>query len=94
MRGSRGRGQHLPRRAALDDFATVEEQDPVGDLTGEGHLVGDDHHGQALAGEVPHDAQNLAHPFGIEGGGRFIEEDRLGLHGQGAGDAHALLLAA
>ncbi len=31
---------------------------------------------------------------GIEGAARFVEEDHLGIEGEGAGDAEALLLAA
>ena len=36
------------RRALLDDDAAVHEDDAVGDLAGEAHLVGDDDHRHAL----------------------------------------------
>jgi drug/metabolite transporter (DMT)-like permease len=35
--------------ALLDDDAAVHEDDPVGDLAGEGHLVGDDDHRHAVS---------------------------------------------
>ena len=37
-------------RAGLDDFAFVHEDDLVGDLAGEAHLVGDHQHGHAALG--------------------------------------------
>jgi hypothetical protein len=39
------------------------------------------------------DAQHLAHQLGIQGRGRLVEEQKLGLLRQCAGDADALLLA-
>ena len=64
------------------------------DLAGKTHFVGDDDHGHAVFGQLAHDGQDLVAQFRIEGAGRFIEEHHLGLHGQGAGDGNALLLAA
>src|ERR1700693_6348764 len=36
------RAQQLARHALLDDGAAVDEDDPVGHLAGNAHLVGDD----------------------------------------------------
>ena len=66
----------------------------VGHVPGEGHLVGDDHHGHVLGGEVADDLQDLAGQLGVEGGGGLVEEQDLRLHGQRTGDGHALLLTA
>ena len=58
------------------------------------HLVGHDHHGHAVLGERAHHRQHLADQLGIERGGRLVEQDRLRLHRERAGDRDALLLSA
>src|SRR5712691_5874305 len=80
--------------AGLHDHALVHEDDAVGDLAGEAHLVGDDDHGHALAGEVQHDVEHFVDDFGIERAGGLVEEHHLGPHGERARDGDALLLAA
>ena len=89
-----GRGEELLRRLDLHDLARVHEDHPVGHAAGEPHLVGDHHHGHALLGEVGHDLEHLVDHLRIQRGGRLVEKHDLRLHGQGAGDGHALLLAA
>jgi hypothetical protein len=44
VRGCSGSRSRLLRRALLEDPSLLEEADPVGDVAGEAHLVGDDHH--------------------------------------------------
>jgi twitching motility protein PilT len=66
------------RRALLDHDAVVHEHDPVGDLAGEAHLVGDHHHRHALLGEVAHDGEHLADQLGVEGGGGLVEQHHVG----------------
>ena len=66
----------------------------AGNIAGEGHLVGDDDHGQALLGQLAHNAQHFTHHLGVQGGGRLVKQQHFGLHGQRTGDGHALLLAA
>src|SRR5690348_12417625 len=39
--------EHLFRSALLDDFASVHEHHPVGDLASEAHLMGHDEHRHA-----------------------------------------------
>ncbi len=80
--------------ALLDDHPAVHEDQPVGDLAGEAHLVGDDHHRHALRGEVLHDAEHVADELGVEGAGRLVEQHHLGVHRQRPGDGDPLLLAA
>ena len=82
------------RRTLLDDLALVHEDHAIGHVAGEADLVGDDQHGAALVGQLPHHAQHLADQLDVERRGRLVEQDQLGLHRQHAGDGHALLLAA
>ena len=61
-------------------------------MGGKAHLVGHDDHGHALVRQSLHDVQHLAHQFGIKRGCRLVEQHQLGLHRDGAGNRHALLL--
>jgi hypothetical protein len=45
-------------------------------------------------GQVADDVQHLADQLGVEGGGRLVEQQHLGLERQRPGDGDALLLAA
>ena len=45
-------------------------------------------------GELAHRVEHLADQLGVERRGRLVEQHQLRLHGQRAGDRHALLLAA
>ena len=56
--------------------------------------MGDNDHGEALLGKVPHRRQNLAHKFGIERRRRFVEQHQRWADRQRAGDRNPLLLAA
>src|SRR6478752_1031771 len=89
-----GIGEEFLGGRVLDDLAVGHEHDAVGGLAGEAHLVGDHDHGHALLGELDHDVQDLVDHFRVQRRGGLIEEHHLGLHGQGAGDGNALLLAA
>ena len=72
----------------------VHEDDAVGDVAGEAHLVGDDDHRHAALGELLHDVEHAAHELGVERRGDLVEEHHVRVHRQRAGDGHALLLAA
>ena len=80
--------------ALLDDEAAVHEDDPVGGLTGEGHLVRHDHHRHAFGGQPLHDGEHLTDQLRVQGRGRLVEQHELGVHGQRPGDRDALLLPA
>ena len=54
----------------------------------------DDHHRHAASGQISDDAEHVADQFGIERRSRLVEQHHLRIHGQRAGDGHALLLAA
>src|SRR6476620_10109511 len=89
-----GVGEELLRRADLDDLAVGHEDDAVGGLAGEAHLVGHDDHRHALLGEADHDVEDLVDHLGVEGRRRLVEEHDLGPHRERARDGHALLLTA
>jgi hypothetical protein len=59
----------------------VMNDDAVGHLPREIHLVGDDEHRHAVLRELPHDLQDLADQFRIEGRCHLVEEHDPRLHG-------------
>src|SRR3990172_4849645 len=87
-----GRIEDLLGRSLLDEHALLHEQDAIGCLAGEVHLVGDHDHGGALVGQLFHDVEDLSDQRRVERAGRLVEEEHLRLHGQGPRDRHALLL--
>ncbi len=85
----------LGRRGQLLEPAHRHHPDPVGDREGLLLVVGDEQRGRA---DLELDAADLvaqlgAH-LGVEGRERLVEQQHLGLDRQGAGQRHALLLAA
>src|SRR5882672_4988532 len=60
----------------LDDFPAVHENDAVGNLARETHLVRDDHHGHAFLGQPDHDVEDLVDHLRVESGGRLRSEER------------------
>src|SRR5690349_2230518 len=88
-----GIGEELFRRGVLNDLAVGHKDHAVCGLAGEAHFVGDHDHGHALLGELDHHIQDLVDHFGVQRRGGFVEQHDLGLHGQGAGNGDALLLA-
>ena len=81
-------------RAFFLDEAVGHEDNPVGDFFSEGHFVGDDDHGHFFVGQLLDGPQDFACQFRVEGRRRFVEQHDVRIHGQGAGDGYALLLAA
>ena len=65
--------EHLIGRALLDDNAAVHEDDAIGHVAGEAHLVRDHDHRHAAARELLHDTQDIAHELGVERTRRLIE---------------------
>ena len=72
----------------------VHEDDAVGDVPCEPHLVGHDHHRHPLPGQVLHDREDLPDHLGIEGRGGLVEEHADRVHRERPRDRHPLLLAA
>src|SRR5450830_1238676 len=95
-------GKHVHRRgvegfrvSALDDLALVHQEDPVTHGQGFFLVVGDENGGQAQFALDRPDllAQVFANPR-IEGRQRLIEQQQAWTGDQGAGQGHALALAA
>ena len=86
--------EHLLGRPGFEDLAAVEEDHPVGDLPGEAHLVGGEHHGHALALEVTDHREHLADQFRVERRGDLVEQQQARVVHQRPDDRHPLLLAA
>ena len=84
--------EDLLRRSLLFDQALVQEDHLARHLTGKTHLVGDQQHGTAFLGQGTDDAKHFLDHFRIEGRGRLVEQDDLGLHGQCTGNRRPLLL--
>ena len=92
--GLLGVGEDPGRRPLLEDPARVEEADAVGDVAGERHLVGRDHHRHARGRELPDHVEHLGDQLGVEGGRDLVEQQDVGRHGEGPHDRDPLLLAA
>jgi hypothetical protein len=86
--------EHLLRRPVLVDYALVHEEDARAHIPGELHFVRHDEHRHSFAGQLADYAEHFAHHRGVQGRRGFVKQDYLRLHGQAAGDGHALLLAA
>ena len=71
----------------------AEERRHVGDARGLLHVVGDDHE-RVVALQLVHQVLDRGGRDRVERGGRLVEQDHLGLDGERARDAEALLLAA
>ena len=80
--------------ALLHDPALVHEDDAIADVPCEVHLVRDDEHGHARAGEVAHDDEHLADELRVERRGDLVEEHDVRVHHQRPRDRDPLLLAA
>lgn len=88
------RTEHLFRRSRFHDTTAIHEDDAMRHLLRERHFMGDDEHGHVGVGQIAHDIEDFANKLGIERRCRFIEEHDVGLHGERAGNCHALLLSA
>ncbi|GAA5017727.1 hypothetical protein GCM10025734_68890 [Kitasatospora paranensis] len=88
-------GEQVGELPGLDDPAAAHQGRGVADRLDDVHLVGDQQHGEAeLAVEVAQQGQDRPGGLRVEGAGGLVGEQHLGVAGQGAGDADALLLAA
>src|SRR5690606_26289270 len=64
------------------------------DGAGEFHVMGDQDHGAAFVGQYLDDPEHFDLEFGIERGGRLVEQHDARIDAKGAGDSGALLLPA
>ena len=74
--------EELLRGLIFLDPALIDEDDAVGYLAGKAHLVGDHQHGDAGVGQLLHQLQHLADHLRVKGGGGFVEQDDIRVHGQ------------
>jgi hypothetical protein len=81
-------------RSHLVHAALVHEDHAVADLAREVHLVRDHQQRHAFLGQGFHHAQHLAHQLRVQRAGDLVAQQHGRLHGQRAGDGHALLLPA
>ena len=68
--------------AFLNDLSTVHEDNSVGCLAGETHLVGNNHHGCSISCQFLHQVENAADSFRVERRCYLVEQHDLGCHGQ------------
>ena len=76
-----------------DDLAEADDGDPVGDLADLAELVGDEDDGLPGLLELAHDVHQLVGLLRGEHRGGLVEDEQLGVAGEGLDDLHALLHA-
>ena len=86
--------KHVLGFPLLNDDAVRHENDPVRDFARKGNFVRDDHHREAVVGELPDDSENFAHQLRIKGRRGFVKKEEIRFDAEGAGNRNALLLAA
>ena len=81
--------------ALFDDLARVHDDDVIGHIGHDTQVVGDHDDGHAeLLLQLLHQLQNLRLDGDVQGGGRLVGDQQLGVGDQGSGDHDALPLAA
>ena len=79
---------------ARDPLAEAQDLDAVGDLEDLGHVVADEHDGEALVAHAADQVEDVAGLDDAERGRRLVHEDDLARPRDGAADRDALALAA
>jgi hypothetical protein len=88
-------GEHLGRRAGLDDATEIHDSHPLRELRDHRQLVRhEDHRKPALTRERPEHIEHLGLDGHVECADRLIGDEKTGPHGQCSGDGHSLALAA
>ena len=85
---------HLFGGAVVEHTAFVEEVGAVGDAEGLVDVVVGDEDADVAVLEVCDDVLDVLHGYGVDAGEGFVEEEELGVVGQGAGYLGAAALAA
>ena len=93
VRGSRGFEKSSVGRPLLDDAPAIEEEDPVGDVSGEAHLVGRNEHRHPAPGELSDDVEHLGDELWVECARDLVKEEQVRLHRERPHDRDPLLLA-
>ena len=93
--GFAGGAADLAPGAGFDDAAVLHDGDTVAQVPDQGHGMGDEEIGEAVALlEVAQQVDDLCADGDIERADRFVEYEEFGTEGDGAGDVDALPLAA
>jgi hypothetical protein len=81
--------------ALLDIGAVLHHADPIGHAGDDPHVVGDQHHGGVgLRHQLVHQVEDVGLDRDIQGRGRLVGDQQVGLAGHGGGDHHPLAHAA
>jgi hypothetical protein len=84
----------LSRRPSFGHGAVVEDGDALGDGHDQAHIVLDQHHGDTqVVAQAADQLGGRAGLIGVHAGGGLVEQDQLGVAGEGAGDLEAALVA-
>ena len=83
-------GQQLVDRTLAQETAAVDDGDAVADAFDLGEQVGVEQHRAAAGAELDDHVAHLAAADGVEVGGRFVEDEQLGLVQEGLGEREPL----
>ena len=89
-----GVGFDLGRGALADEFAFVDDDDAAGEGVGFFEVVGGEEDGFAVGGQGADLGPEGAAGFYVEADGGLVEEDEVGVAGEGEGEEDTLFLAA
>ena len=78
-------------RRLLDHFAGVHDTDAVGPLGNDAHIVSNEQDAHfEFSAKIVEDVENLSLNGDVEGSGRFVGNQELGLTDESHGDHHSL----
>ena len=85
---------HFRWGAFTDHAALVDDDDALGEGVGFLEVMGGEEDGFAAGSEELDLGPHAAARFDVEADGRFVEEDKVGVAGEGEGEEDALFLSA
>src|SRR6516225_7987823 len=77
---------HLARRSLSNELAEIKHRNPIGDVHDEAHVMLDEQHGDAGRGDCAQQRSEARRLATIETRRRLIEQQKLGLRGERAGN--------
>ena len=87
--------EDVTHRAAFENLAVVHHGHIIGDFGHHAEVVGDEDHAHARLGlQLAQQLEDLELHGHVEGRGRLVGDEQLGMAGDGHGNHHALLLSA
>ena len=88
------RGKYLLRGTFYCNEAIIHENDPIRNIFGKIHLVGNNYHSDVFGCQILNNLQDLSCKFRVKGGCWFIEKQNIRVHTQSPGNGNSLLLSA